>query len=53
MFSFDLSSPHLFPSLLQNTTRKQTQHPLREEDIPPEIRAIMNRLREAGEFEFA
>ena len=29
---------------------KQKQHPLREEDIPPEIRAIMDRLREAGEF---
>ena len=39
--------------ILVKTQQKQSQHPLREEDIPPEIRAIMNRLREAGEFDFA
>ena len=42
--------PSLSPSKTYPTKK---QHPLREEDIPPEIRAIMNRLREAGEFDFA
>lgn len=53
LFSFDLCSAHLFPSLsIETQPAKQTQHPLRKGDIPPEIRAIMNRLREAGEFIF-
>ena len=52
LFQTSSSAAHLFP-LLPNATREKIKHPLREEDIPLEIRAIMNRLREAGEFGFA
>lgn len=45
------SSSHLHP-LSFPTYKRYLQHPLREEDIPREIRAIMSRLREAGKVVF-